>query len=179
LFSLAYFNLKRDGHALPYKSCSDITILIIDDDKAISDSLVQSLTGSGYSAVCAYTGEQGLALVQHRQPHVALVDLKLPDINGIKLIKSIKSASPGTIIILISGYATIDAAAESIKSGADDFIAKPFNFGELEQILCRAIEYKNRQEQYTRLKKRILILALALALPFSVLIACLIRSYLK
>ena len=162
---------------MPVKSCSDITILIIDDDKVISASLVQSLTQNGYAAACAYTAEQGLALVHQRQPHVALVDLKLPGVNGIELIKSIKSASPGTIIILLSANATIDAVAESIKNGAYDFIAKPFNFSDLERTLRRAIEYKTRHAKHTRLKKRNLLLALAL--PFLVLIAYLIRAYFK
>lgn len=162
---------------MPAKSCSDITILIIDDDKVISASLVQALTQNGYAAACAYTAEQGLTLVHQRQPHVALVDLKLPDVNGIELIKSIKSASPETIIILISANATIDAVAESIKNGAYDFMAKPFNFGDLEQTLRRAIEYKTRRAQHTRLKKTNLLLALVL--PFLVLIAYLIRAHFK
>lgn len=92
------------------------------------------------------------------------MDLKLPDINGIELLQSIKTNSPETIIILMSGYATIDAASESIKHGAYDFISKPFNFNELELILNRALEIKTRKAKLTRLKRRNIILTLTLPL---------------
>jgi DNA-binding NtrC family response regulator len=154
-----------------------ITILVIDDDKDISDNLAKYLTEKGYTATNTYTGQKGLELTKQQHPHIALVDLKLPDINGIELIKSIKAKSTETIIILMSGYATIDAAAESIKHGAYDFIAKPFNFNELELTLRRAIEIKIRKAKLTHLKKRNIILALTL--PLWVLLGYMIVSLLK
>jgi DNA-binding NtrC family response regulator len=132
----------------------DITTIVIDNDKDISDNLAHYLTKSGYSVTNTYTGKEGLALIDKQHPRIALMDLKLPDINGIELLKSIKAASPETIIILISGYATIDATAEAIKYGAYDFIAKPFNFDELELILCLAIELKTRKEKLRSPEKK-------------------------
>ena len=158
-------------------SHNQITTIVIDDDKDISDNLARYLTKNGYTVTNTYTGREGLALIKKQQPHIALVDLKLPDINGIELLKSIKSASPEAIIILISGYATIDAAAEAIKHGAYDFIAKPFNFDELELTLRRAIEIKTRKEKLSRLKKRNIILALTL--PLWILLGYIIVSLLN
>jgi DNA-binding NtrC family response regulator len=158
-------------------SHNDITAIVIDDDKDISDYLAHYLTKSGYSVTNTYTGKEGLALIDKQHPRIALVDLKLPDINGIELLKSIKAASPETIIILISGYATIDAAAEAIKHGAYDFIAKPFNFDELELTLRRAIEIKIRKEKLARLRKRNIILALTL--PLWILLGYIVVSLLK
>ena len=154
-----------------------ITILVIDDDKDISDNLAKYLTENGYITINTYTGQKGLKLIKKQHPHIALVDLKLPDINGIELLKSIKAKSPETIIILMSGYATIDATAESIKHGAYDFIAKPFNFNELELTLRRAIETKTRKAKLTRLKKRNIIIALTL--PLWVLLGYMIVSLLN
>ena len=72
------------------------------DDQEIADNLNDYLLKRGYASRKAYTGEQGLDLVESQKPHVALIDFRLPDINGIELLKSIKAASPDTIILLIS-----------------------------------------------------------------------------
>jgi DNA-binding NtrC family response regulator len=161
-------------HKHPHHS---ITILIVDDDEAICNNLDTYLAKKGYSTTKAYTGQKSLELLEQHQHHIALIDLKLPDINGIQLLKAIKAASPTTLIILMSGYATIDAAAEAIKHGAYDFIAKPFSFDELELTMRRAIEIKFRQEKLARLKKRNIILALTL--PLWVLLGYIITSLLK
>lgn len=143
---------------------NEITILIVDDDKDISDSLAKYLTEKGYSVTITHTGQECLELIKQQHLYIALVDFKLPDISGKELLKSIKANSADTIIILMSGHTTIDTTAESIKHGAYDFIAKPFNFNELELTLHRAIEIKIRKEKLTRLKKRNIILALTLPL---------------
>lgn len=158
-------------------SRADITAIVIDDDKDTSDKLAQYLTKSGYSVTNTYTGKEGLALIDKQHPRIALVDPILSDINGIELLKSIEAASPETIIILISGYATIDAAAEAIKHGAFDFIAKPFNFDELELVLRRAMEIKIRKAKLARLKKRNIILALTL--PLWILLVYIVVSLLS
>jgi DNA-binding NtrC family response regulator len=169
--------VSKDDKNLSLHTNNKITILVIDDDKDISDNLSKFLTENGYSATNTYTGQNGLELIKRQRPHIAILDLKLPDINGIQLLKSIKGKSPETIIILMSGYATIDAAAEAIKHGAYDFIAKPFNFNEIELTLRRAIEIKTRKAKLNRLKKRNIILALTL--PLWVLLGSMIVSLLK
>jgi DNA-binding NtrC family response regulator len=162
---------------LPENAHNNINILVVDDDEAICNNLVIYLSRKGYSTQKAYTGLKGLELLKQHQHHIALIDLKLPDINGIELLKSIKTASPNTLIVLMSGYATIDAAAEAIKHGAYDLIAKPFNFDELELTLRRAIEIKFREKKLARLKKRNIILALTL--PLWILLGYIIMSLLK
>jgi DNA-binding NtrC family response regulator len=154
-----------------------ITTIVIDDDKEISDNLARYLAQCGYKVTNTYTGKEGLALIDQQHPRIALVDFKLPDINGIELLKSIKAASPETIIILISGYTTIDTAAEAIKNGAYDFMAKPFNFDELERTLRHVVEIKFREEMLAHLKKRNIILALTL--PLWILLGYVIVSLLK
>ena len=146
---------------MPQHVNSEISIVVIDDDKAIADNLDDYLIKKGYSSYKAYTGQQGMELVDAKRPHIALVDFKLPDINGIDLLKSIKTNSPETIVIFITGYATIDAAAEAIRYGAFDFIAKPFKFDELDQLFHRAIETKTKKKS-KQLKKRKIILILTI-----------------
>ena len=168
----------KDEKILSLHRHSKITIIVIDDDKDISDSLTRYLTENGYLTTNTYTGQKGLELIRHQHPHIALVNLKLPDLNGIELMQSIKADSPETLIILMSSYATtIDAASQSIKHGAYDFISKPFNFNELELILHRAIETKTRKTKLTRLKKRNIILTLTL--PLWVLLGYLLINLFK
>lgn len=154
-------------HRLGYKSLPvskdiKIAVLVVDNNISTSDNLIPYLTKLGYSATSVDTGQKALERIKQNTPHITLLDLKLPDISGIELLKSIKTASPHTIIILISGCATIDAAAESIRHGAYDFLTKPFNFEEVEITLRRAMDIKSRNDELLRLKKRNILIAFTL-----------------
>ena len=140
------------------------TILVVDDDREIAENLSDYLNRSGYRVDTAPNGAKGLVLLKEKRHHIAIVDFKLPDINGIDLSKSIRACNPRTIIVLISGYATIQAAAEAIQNGAYDFIAKPFDFGELKITLSRAMQKRAQTERLQRLKRRNLFLAASLPL---------------
>lgn len=107
-----------------------IKILIIEDDKSISSFITTSLEGNGYKATAALTGREGLSLAASFCPDVILLDLGLPDMDGLEILKQIRSWS-GVPIIVISARTKEQEKVDALDLGADDYITKPFGTGEL------------------------------------------------
>jgi two-component system response regulator HydG len=115
-------------------------LLIIDDDKAIRDACYQILARQGYQVEMAASARQGLALLEKVSFDVILLDLVMPDLDGLEALKKIKALDPESEVIIITGYGTITSAVESIKAGAFYFLAKPFAPDDLRALVARALE---------------------------------------
>ena len=115
-------------------------ILIIDDDAAIRDACFQVLTRSGYEAELASTPEEALELISKFEFDVILLDLKMPGMNGLDLLKHIKEDDPHAEVVIITAYGTVQNAVEAMKGGASDFLQKPFNPEELRLAVKKALE---------------------------------------
>src|SRR5262249_26701067 len=100
-------------------------------------------------------GAQGLRLVSDHHHEVALTDLKLPDVYGIDLVAKLKEASPGTEVIMITGYGAVTEAIEATKAGAFYFMEKPVEFEELMALIERAIERGRQVEEIAQLRDRL------------------------
>ena len=118
----------------------NITILVIDDEESMRDSCRQVLTKEGYRVEVAEEGMLGLEKLQALKPDLALVDLKMPGISGMDVLEKIKDIDPTIIAVVITGYATLESAIESMKRGAYDFLPKPFTPDELRIIIKRGLE---------------------------------------
>ncbi|MGH9939284.1 MAG: sigma-54-dependent transcriptional regulator [Blastocatellia bacterium] len=130
-------------------------VLVIDDDPAMLDLARFQLEDNGYEVTSAATGAQGLRLVAELHHEVALTDLILPDFNGIELVAKLKEASPGTEVIMITGFGSVTEAIEATKAGAFHFIVKPVEFEELLVTIERAIERGRQVEEIERLRGRL------------------------
>ena len=117
-----------------------IKVLVVDDDEVISQNLKRLLEKSGYLADTAYTGEEALRKIRENNFDLALIDLLLPDMDGLKLLLEVKRISPITAIIIITAFGTIPNAVEAIKRGAADYITKPFRMNELLSMIKKVIE---------------------------------------
>ena len=115
-------------------------ILVIDDEESIRDSCSQVLIKEGYQTETAGDGETGLQKVKEVRPDLVLVDLKMPGVCGMEVLKKIRDIDPNIIAVVITGFATIDSAVESMKEGAYDFLPKPFTPDELRLIVKRGLE---------------------------------------
>ncbi len=109
------------------------TILVVDDEKIVTDFLREDLVEEGYSCVTADTGENALQQLSINKADVALLDLRLPGISGMHVLREIKSTYPRTAVIVITAAGDAETAVEAMKSGAMDYITKPF---ELERLHC-------------------------------------------
>jgi len=114
-------------------------ILIIDDEEAILDSCSQVLKKEGYTVKGAKDGREGLKFFKKEFFHVVLLDLKLPDLNGMEILIKIKEETPETPVIIITGYASVESAVEAMKRGAFDYLAKPFSPEGLRVITKKAL----------------------------------------
>ncbi|MFC1652977.1 sigma-54-dependent transcriptional regulator [Planctomycetota bacterium] len=114
-------------------------ILVIDDEEVIRDSCQQALTREGYGVKVAEDGAQGLALIQNHSFDLIILDLKMPGTSGMELLTRIREIKPETAVVIITGYATIRSAVDTMKSGAYDFLSKPFTPDHLRNIVNEAL----------------------------------------
>src|ERR1700693_306672 len=106
------------------------SILVVDESE-IREGLELLLTTEGYSTSSAETGEAGLALLEEKPFDLLLLDVSLPDRNGLDLLREIRRRDPHLSIVLITAYGSIDMARDAFKSGAMDYITKPWSNDEL------------------------------------------------
>ena len=115
-------------------------ILIIDDQTAILESLSMFFSEKGYHVSTAEFGKEGLSKVKAEQPDIVILDLKLPDANGIEVLKEIKTLNDHIVVIMITAFSVMDTTIEAMKFGAFDYIHKPININELDVCVNKAIE---------------------------------------
>jgi len=130
-------------------------LLIIDDEENMRHMLSVVISKAGYQVTMAENGEQALAIQQKAPFPFILCDLKMPKMDGLQFLKSLENHIPQPIIIMMSAYATIDDAVEAMKSGAYDFITKPFKTAEVLLVLEKASEHLALCEENSRLKAKV------------------------
>lgn len=106
-------------------------ILLVDDNANVLAVLSDFLKGAGYTVCKAEDAEGAMRVVKEELPHLALIDLRMPGMNGIDLMLSLKKEKPQLPVIIYSGYPSINTAIEAIKNGAEDYIPQPFKLDEL------------------------------------------------
>jgi two-component system, NtrC family, nitrogen regulation response regulator NtrX len=121
-------------------SLRDGTTLIIDDDEAVRRTCVEMLRARGHQTLSAATVGEGLRLFGERRPAAVLLDLKLPDGTGIDVLRELQRQSPGTPVIVISGFGSVTEAVEAMRMGATDYIEKPISRDRLFQLMDRILQ---------------------------------------
>lgn len=130
-------------------------LLIIDDEENMRHMLSVVTSKAGYQVTIAENGEQALAIQQKHPFPFILCDLKMPKMDGLQFLHALNGLTPSPIVIMMSAYATIDDAVEAMRSGAYDFITKPFKTGEILLVLQKASEHQALQEENIRLKEKV------------------------
>jgi len=120
-------------------------ILVVDDEEDVRTFLAKALAEiGGFSVEVAETAGEALRKIQNAMFDLILVDFKLPDMDGLRLITEIVKAKPNTLTVLLTGHGSIDSAVEAMKRGASDYLTKPVDLGELLACLRRVLEEKKR-----------------------------------
>ncbi|MBI3405445.1 MAG: sigma-54-dependent Fis family transcriptional regulator, partial [Acidobacteria bacterium] len=128
-------------------------ILVIDDETEIREGLELLLSSEGYTVATAEDGEQGLAKLSERPFDLLLLDINLPGRNGLELLKEIRQRDPSVAVVMITAYASIEMARTAFKSGAQDYITKPWNNDELLAVIAQAVEGRRLREENVQLKR--------------------------
>jgi len=129
------------------------TVLVIDDEEIIRTSAKRIL--KDYAVSTAPSGKAGLKEIQQKNFDLVLTDLRMPDIDGLEVLKQVKEIAPETEVIIITGYGTIKTAVEALKHGAYDYIEKPFTPEGLQNVVSRCLESKRLLIENLRLRKEV------------------------
>ena len=130
-------------------------ILVVDDEKSMRDFLSIMLKKEGYEVVTAENGGDALKTVQGEIFDLVISDVKMPELDGIDVLKAVKEVSPETVVIMITAFATTETAVEAMKLGAYDYIIKPFKVDELKLIIKKALEKHSLRKENILLRREI------------------------
>jgi DNA-binding NtrC family response regulator len=136
------------------------TILVVDDEQLIRWSLTSRLSDEGYRVLEAETGAQALARCREEEIDLVLLDYRLPDADGLAVLRTIKDAGPDTLVIMLTAHSSVDTAVEAMKHGAYHFASKPFDVEEIALLVEKALET-------TRLRREVRALRASQAQPYS------------
>jgi DNA-binding NtrC family response regulator len=133
----------------------DTRLLIVDDDQIALRNLERIIKKGGYKVVLTQSGPNALKLIEEQIFDIVLTDLKMAKVDGIQILKSCKKLHPDTEVIMITGYATIQSAVESMKQGAYDYISKPFKLDEVRKVVEGAVEKVRLKNENALLRAQI------------------------
>ncbi len=130
-------------------------VLIVDDEKLVCWSLNEVLSAAGFSVETALSGAEALAKFDTFQPEMVLLDVRLPDANGITLLTTFKARDENIIVIMITAFADADSALNALKAGADDYIGKPFDVDHISHTVERLFEKKQLCREVNSFKREL------------------------
>jgi len=114
-------------------------ILVVDDEESMRHFLVKTLRREGYDVVAARDGPEALALAQDRPPDLALLDVRMPGMDGVALMRSLRGLLPHLPVVLMTGYGTVQHALTAMKQGANDYVTKPFRVDAVKATVAKAL----------------------------------------
>ncbi|MGD0231340.1 MAG: sigma-54 dependent transcriptional regulator [Syntrophorhabdales bacterium] len=132
-----------------------IRVLIVDDEVQLAQAFKKKLEKEGFSVACAESASEVFPLLKRQTFDVGVLDIKLPDMNGIDLLNMLKEAEQNFEIVMLTGHASIDTAIKSMKLGAYDYLVKPCKSSELSHAILKAYEKKTLKEKNWLLEKRL------------------------
>ncbi|MDP7421543.1 MAG: sigma-54 dependent transcriptional regulator [bacterium] len=128
------------------------TVLVADDKKSMREFLSEALQKEGYQVSLAADGEQALELFRELIPDIVITDIRMPGLNGLEFLKSMRDLDPEAVVIVITAYGSIETAVTAMKSGAYDYITKPFSIDELTVVMDKAKEQRRLVDENRRLR---------------------------
>ena len=120
-----------------------LSILVIDDESVICDACRLVLEEKGHAVDHCLTGKSGLLAIERGTYDVVLLDMKLPDLDGMEILKTVREKYPATCVIVMTGYSTMSNALQAMKLGAADYLAKPFADDELIKAVEKLFAYED------------------------------------
>jgi len=130
-------------------------ILIVDDELVVRDSLGKWFTSEGYQARPVPSAREALEDIQHMEFDIALIDIKMPGMDGMELQARLRAADPDLTMIIMTGYASVETAVQALKCGAYDYITKPVDPDELSHLVAKAIEHRTARREVVRLRENL------------------------
>jgi DNA-binding NtrC family response regulator len=130
-------------------------ILIVDDETVVRDSLGKWFSSEGYQTRPVASAREALESIQSTEYDVALLDIKMPGMDGMELQSRLKEADPELTVIIMTGYASVETAVQALKHGAYDYITKPIDPDELSHLVANALEHRRASREVVRLRENL------------------------
>jgi DNA-binding NtrC family response regulator len=131
------------------------SVLIVDDEAILCDHLARLFAREGYRATVALSGEDALARLAHQEFPLVLADLRLPEMDGLQLLKEIRTHHPSSAVIVMTAHGTIETAVEAMRGGAADYVTKPFVLDEILLTASRILEHRRLAEEHSELLREL------------------------
>ena len=125
------------------------SVLVVDDDAAIRRTLSKILEKEGYLVEAVESGGKAIEVSSERFFNVALIDIRLPDMEGIELLEKLKRTEPRMVKIIVTGYPSLKNAVEAVNKGADGYVLKPFDAGELLAMIEKHLKRQRETMKYS------------------------------
>jgi two-component system, NtrC family, response regulator AtoC len=120
-------------------------LLVVDDETSVLTLIRRVGESQGFEVVTCTDGHRALQLAEARRPDLIMVDLRMPDVNGLEIVRALRSADANAMVVLMTGFGTIDSAVEAVKLGAADYLTKPFDFQRLTDTFVTVREGSERR----------------------------------
>jgi len=130
-------------------------ILVVDDEEIVLKSCRKILEGDGYQVLTTLSGQEAFDLLEKEPFDIIITDMKMPEIDGMEVLKTVREKYPDTIVIMITGYSTVQSAVQAMKLGAFDYIPKPFTPEEVLIVIEKALEKKSLIHENIYLRKEL------------------------
>ncbi|MGO9416494.1 MAG: sigma-54-dependent transcriptional regulator [Syntrophobacteraceae bacterium] len=132
-----------------------IQILVVDDELIVRESLVGWMKRAGHNVDAASGGHQALEMINCNEYDLVFLDIRMPDLSGLDALKNIKMVSPHILVVMITAFATVETALEAMKSGADDFLIKPFEPEQLKLLIEKLLNQKKLVDENIFLRNQV------------------------
>src|SRR6056297_3415700 len=127
-------------------------IMVVDDEMIVRESFYHWFNKYGHETETAASGDEALEKLENRQFDLLFVDIKMPGMDGLELLDRVKAAYPETFVVIITAYGSIDSAVKAMKSGASDYLLKPFKPAHIDLVMEKISQQKNLASRYQYLE---------------------------
>ena len=135
-----------------------VSILVIDDEERIREACRMVLTDQGFQVSVAQDGIAGLSMIEKEHFDIILVDLMMPILSGFEVLSRVREMDPDAVVVVITGYATLEHSIEAMKQGAFDFIPKPFTPDQLRAVVSKSLKYTSALQDIVTAKSRLRVM---------------------
>lgn len=135
-----------------------ISLLVVDDEISVRDSLYNWFIEDGYQVSCAESAMQAMKILEVEPHDIILTDIKMPGMDGLEMLRRIKTLKPDAIVIIMTAFATVDTAVQALKDGAFDYVTKPFDPDDLSHLIRNASRQVSLSNENERLREHVVSL---------------------